>query len=504
MTAHSPSGERKYIAIDLKSFYASVECVERGLDPLTTNLVVADVSRTEKTICLAVSPSLKRHGIGGRARLFEVVQRVREVNRERATRAPGGRLYGRSYLAAELDSHPEYAVDYLVAPPRMARYIEVSTRIYDVYLRYVAPEDIHVYSIDEVFIDATSYLDIYGLSAHDFAMKMIRDVLRATGITATAGIGTNLYLCKIAMDIVAKKMKPDADGVRVAELDEMTYRSQLWDHTPLTDFWRVGKGTARRLRAYGMVTMGDIARMSVRSDEFLYRLFGVNAELLIDHAWGWEPVTIADIKAYRPRSRCLSSGQVLQEPYTAEKARIVIQEMADGAALNLLDKRMVAGRFELHVGYDVESLKDPEIAAAYDGPIVRDHYGRRVPYHARGTGNFERPTSSATQFRAAVARLFDRIVNPSLLIRRLTLMLAQLEDETDYESRRPRAVQMSLFDDVDAAMERSQREKRERRLQETVLKIKKSYGKNSILSGLNYAEGATQRDRNRQIGGHHE
>lgn len=365
----------QYIAIDLKSFYASVECVERGLDPLDTCLVVADPTRTEKTICLAVSPALKAYGLDGRPRLFEVVQKVREVNRQRGHS-------DKSYSKRELDADRELAIDYLVAQPRMAHYIEYSTRIYEIYLRYIAPEDIHVYSIDEVFIDVTAYLKSYKMTAHELAIKMIREVLKETGITATAGIGTNLYLCKIAMDIVAKKMPPDKDGVRIAELDEMAYRRQLWEHTPLTDFWRVGRGIAARLAQYGIMTMGDIACCSIEHEDFLYRLFGINAELLIDHAWGWEPVTMDLVKAYRPETNSLSSGQVLQSPYTVTKARNVVKEMADSLSLDLVSKRLVTDQIVLTVGYDVSSLTDPAISGKYNGKVMTDHYGRQVPAHA--------------------------------------------------------------------------------------------------------------------------
>ena len=404
----------QYIAIDLKSFYASVECVERGLDPLDTCLVVADVSRTEKTICLAVSPALKAYGTGGRPRLFEVVQKVREANYRRGRK-------GKSYSKAVLDSHSEVAIDYLVAPPRMAHYIEYSTRIYNIYLRYIAPEDIHVYSIDEVIMDVTAYLKTYGMTTHELAMKMIREVLAETGVTATAGIGTNMYLCKIAMDIVAKKMPPDKDGVRIAELDEMSYRHLLWEHTPLTDFWRVGRGIANRLAQYGILTMGDIARCSINNEDFLYQLFGVNAELLIDHAWGWEPVTMEYVKSYRPEAKSISSGQVLTCAYTSGQARNVVLEMADSVSLELIDKRLVTDQLVLTVGYDIESLTNPEIRAKYKGKITTDHYGRQVPIHAHGTINIERPTSSGKILIEKVAELYDRIINRNLLVRRLTL-----------------------------------------------------------------------------------
>lgn len=497
---------RIYISIDLKSFYASVECVERGLDPLSTNLVVADSSRTEKTICLAVSPSLKAYGIGGRARLFEVVQRIREVNSLRMRQARRRTPSGKSVSSIELERHPDWEADYIVAPPRMAFYIDYSTRIYRIYLKYIAPEDIHVYSIDEVFMDVTSYLPLYKMTAHDLAMTMIRDVLQHTGITATAGIGTNLYLCKVAMDIVAKHIPADRDGVRIAELDEMSYRRQLWAHRPLTDFWRVGRGIARRLEEHGIYTMGDIARQSVRNEELLYRLFGVNAELLIDHAWGWEPCTIDMIKAYRPETNSFSYGQVLQEPYPIAKARVVIREMAENAALDLLDKKMVTDQLVLTVGYDTSSLDDPAVRARYKGGISTDHYGRPVPKHAHGSVNLERQTSSASIMADAAVELYDRIVNKDFLVRRMNLTTAHVVTEEEASRNPSRVVQYDLFTDMDALEKEQAKESekldKERRMQDAVLKIKKLFGKNAILKGLNYEDGATMRERNRQIGGH--
>ncbi len=492
--------QRQYLAIDLKSFYASVECVERKLDPLDTCLVVADASRTEKTICLAVSPALKEYGTGGRPRLFEVVQKVREANYRRGRN-------GRSYSKAVLDSHSDIAVDYIVAPPRMAYYIEYSTRIYEIYLRYIAPEDIHVYSIDEVIMDVTNYLRTYKMTAHELAVKMIREVLSETGITATAGIGTNMYLCKIAMDIVAKKMLADKDGVRIAELDEMSYRRQLWEHTPLTDFWRVGRGIANRLAKYGILTMGDIAQCSLTNEDFLYELFGVNAELLIDHAWGWEPVTMDYVKSYRPEAKSLSSGQVLTCAYTSAQARNVVLEMADSVSLELIDKRLVTDQLVLTIGYDIESLTNPEIRAKYHGKITTDHYGRQVPVHAHGTINIDRHTSSGKILIEKVAELYDRIINPDLLVRRLTLSINHLISEDNIKDK-PKTVQLDLFTDYDELKRQKEIEEaelsKERRRQEAVLKIKKMFGKNAILKGLNYTDGATQRDRNQQIGGHHE
>ena len=495
-----------YIAIDLKSFYASVECVTRGIDALTTNLVVADVSRTDKTICLAVSPSLKRHGVPGRPRLFEVVQRVRQVNHERALKAPGGRLTGKSVYAKEIDADSRLAVDYIVAPPRMAYYIDYSTRIYRLYLRHVSPADIHVYSIDEVFIDATPYLDKYGLTPRQMAARLINEVYQDTGITATAGIGTNLYLCKVAMDIEAKHAEADENGVRLAELDEAAYRRRLWTHRPLTDFWRVGRGIARRLEQMGLMTMGDVARQSVRNEEVLYRAFGVNAELLIDHAWGYEPCTIGDVKSYRPEENSISSGQVLSEPYTTTKAMVVVKEMADALALDLLDKRRVTDQLTLTIGYDAENLANPGIRAHYHGPITQDHYGRPVPRHAHGTTRLAGHTSSAMKLKQATVELFNRIVNPSLLIRRLTITALHVVSEQSIDRQSLVPVQLDLFTDYETIQRRQEAEResldKERRMQEAVLKIKKTYGKNAILRGLNFDEGATAIERNGQIGGH--
>ena len=495
--------ERTYIAIDLKSFYASVECVERGLDPLTTHLVVADVSRTEKTICLAVSPSLKQYGIGGRARLFEVVQKVREVNNERK-RKVGWRMTGKSTNELELQAHPDWELDYIAAPPRMAHYIKVSTQVYQTYLKYIAAEDIHVYSIDEVFMDATAYLKTYKMTAHELAMTMIQDVLKTTGITATAGIGTNLYLSKVAMDIVAKHIPADKDGVRIAELDEMSYREKLWDYRPLTKFWRVGRGIAERLMPYGIDTMGKIARLSEQNEDLLYKLFGVNAELLIDHAWGWEPCTIDLVKQYKPETNSFSSGQVLTCPYDFKKARVVVQEMADQMALDLVAKRLVTRQLVLTVGYDVESLNSTK-HDEYQGEVTTDWYGRQVPKHAHGTANLDRQTSSSRLITEAVTELYDRIVNPKLLIRRLNLTTNFVVDET--EAKKPAMPQqLDLFTDYEALKKKEEEEQaaldKERRLQEAQLAIKQRFGKNAILKGLNFEEGATAKERNAQIGGH--
>lgn len=496
--------QRTYIAIDLKSFYASVECVERGLDPLTTNLVVADKSRTDKTICLAVSPSLKQYGIGGRARLFEVVRRVRQINAQRRGRARDYRLTGKSFSDLDLRAHPDWEVDYIAAPPRMAHYMAFSAKIYEIYLKYVASEDIHVYSIDEVFMDVTAYLGTYKMTAHELAMTMIRDVLKQTGITATAGIGTNMYLCKVAMDIMAKKQPADRDGVRIAELDEMTYRRQLWDHKPLTDFWRVGRGIAQRLAQYGIDTMGKIARCSVQNEELLYRLFGVNAELLIDHAWGWEPCTIDLVKAYRPESNSFSNGQVLSTPYPVKKARVVMLEMADAMSLKLVDKRLVTDQIVLNVGYDAENMTNPAIRDKYDGPVAMDHYGRTVPKGAHGSVRFDNPTSSSRQILEHTAQLFDRIINPDLLVRYLNITVNNVVREEFAEKREE--TQLDLFTDYEAAERKKKEEdaalEKERRLQEAQLAIKKRFGRNAILKGLNFEEGATARERNRQIGGH--
>ena len=495
---------RAYIAIDLKSFYASVECALRGLDPLRTLLVVADASRTEKTICLAVSPALKAYGIPGRARLFEVVQRIQDVNARRLLHAPGRRWAGSSSDAQALAADPTLAVDYIIAPPQMARYIEVSNQIYRIYLKYVAPEDIHVYSIDEVFMDVTNYLKTYGLTPRELAMRMIQDVLTATGITATAGIGTNLYLCKVAMDIEAKHIAPDAHGVRIAELDELQYRRSLWTHRPLTDFWRIGRGYARKLEAHGLFTMGDVARCSLVQEELLYKLFGVNAELLIDHAWGWEPCTIADIKAYRPQSSSVSSGQVLQCPYTVADARIVLREMADALALDLVAQGKVTDQLTLAVGYDTESLSDPKRSAAFTGEIVQDFYGRMVPKPAMGTAALPRHTASTHCLMDALTKLYDQITDARLLVRRLTICANHLLDEQ--EAPCAAAQQLDLFTDYAAEEARETAAQaalaREKQVQRTLLAIKERYGRNAILKGMDLLEGATAVDRNQQIGGH--
>ena len=505
--------QRKYIAIDLKSFYASVECRHLRVDPLNTNLVVADQSRTDKTICLAVSPSLKGYGIPGRPRLFEVVQKVRQVNRERKRRAPGGLLTGKSVYDSELKANPNLALDYIVAPPRMAHYMATSTRIYNIYTRFIAPEDIHVYSIDEVFMDVTHYLKNYGMTAHELALKMIRQVLCETGITATAGIGTNLYLCKIAMDVVAKRMPADRDGVRIAELDERSYRQIMWTHRPLTDFWRVGRGIARKLEAEGMYTMGDVARCSIGkktdyyNEDLLYKLFGINAELLIDHAWGWESCGMAEIKAYRPESNSLSVGQVLHCPYEFEKAKLIAREMADGLSLDLVARKVVTDQMVITVGYDIENLTDPARRERYKGPVNVDYYGRQVPKHAHGSIGLGGFTSSTRAIVDAVMALFDRVVDRDLLVRRMYIVANHiLDEEAAQRAEAQKSVQLDMFTDYEAqARERALAEDmrlRERRQQEVVLAIKEKYGKNAILRGTNFEEGATARDRNAQIGGH--
>lgn len=494
--------DKAYIAIDLKSFYASVECVDRGLDPLDANLVVADPTRTEKTICLAVSPSLKSYGIPGRARLFEVVQKVHEINAQRRHKAPKHSFTHESHFHSELIKDPSAELAFITAPPRMAHYMEVSTQIYNVYLKYIAPEDIHVYSIDEVFIDATNYLKTYNMTAHELAMKMIFDVLNTTGITATAGIGTNLYLCKIAMDIYAKHCEPDKNGVRIAELNEMSYRRILWNHRPLTDFWRVGRGISKKLEAHGIYTMGDVARCSLGSEndyyneDLLYKLFGVNAELLIDHAWGWEPTEISDIKSYRPESSSLSSGQVLQEPYEFSKARLVLKEMADLLSLELVAKRIVTDQIVLTVGYDIES-----ITSSYSGAVETDRYGRKIPKTAHSSENIGRYTASTKLICEAAMKLFDRIADKNLLVRRMYIVANHIisENEAKKESE---YVQLDLFTDTKKLEAEENELKKEKDMQQAILKIKNKYGKNSIIKGMNLKEGATALERNRQIGGH--
>ena len=502
---------KTYIAIDLKSFYASVECRERNRDPLTTNLVVADPSRTEKTICLAVSPSLKKYGLSGRARLFEVIQKVKTANEIRKLKAPNHVFCGSSDDSLELQKKTSLKIDYIIAPPRMARYMEYSTKIYNIYLKYIAPEDIHIYSIDEVFIDITHYLSTYNMTARELAMTMIQDILSTTGITATAGIGTNLYLCKIAMDIVAKHIEPDKNGVRIAELDEMSYRRLLWNHRPITDFWRVGRGYAKQLEKYGLYTMGDIARCSVgkenefHNEELLYKLFGVNAELLIDHAWGWEPCTIEDVKSYKPETNSLGSGQVLQCPYTWEKARVVVGEMIELLVLDLVEKELVTNQIVLTVGYDIECIKNPEIRKKYDGSVTTDYYGRKIPKHAHGTTNLKEHCSSTKLITEAVLKLYDEIVNKNLLIRRINIAANHVINEKDVV-KKDDYEQLDLFTDYEEQAKKKETEEkqlqREKQMQKAMLEIKKKYGKNAILKGTNLTEGATAIERNEMIGGH--
>lgn len=507
-----PQEELTYISIDLKSFYASTECRERKLDPLTTNLVVADASRTEKTICLAVTPALKQYGIPGRARLFEVVQKVKEANAIRRLKAPGGVFTGESCDAKELEENPSLAISYLIAPPRMALYMKYSTQIYHIYLRYIAPEDIHVYSIDEVMIAASSYLNTYKMTAKELAMKMILEVQKETGITATAGIGSNLYLSKVAMDIGAKHTEPDENGVRIAELDEMSYRKKLWSHRPLTDFWRVGRGYAKKLEAHGLYTMGDVARCSIGgpndyyNEDLLYKLFGINAELLIDHAWGYEPCRMEDIKGYKPEYNSVGSGQVLTCPYEWEKARLVAREMADNLALDLVSKKLVSDQLILTVGYDIENLTDPERRKQYKGEVTIDVYGRRLPKHAHGTMYLKQQTSSAKLITEAVMELFDRIVDKNLLVRRLNLAAGKVAEETSVKVQDDRYEQLDLFTDYVMLKEKQEAEQkaleREHKMQQAMLEIKMKYGKNAILKGMNLEEGATAMERNKQIGGH--
>lgn len=497
--------EKVYICIDLKSFYASVECVERGLDPLTTNLVVADASRTEKTICLAISPSLKKIGIGGRARLFEVNQKVKEYNYERRKKAPYHKFIDKSCNDIELSNNDNLQLDFIIATPQMAKYIEISSKIYSIYLKYISSDDIHVYSIDEVFMDVTNYLKTYKQNAHELAMTIIKDVLSQTGITATAGIGTNMYLAKVAMDIVAKKMKADKDGVRIASLDEMTYRKLLWDHTPLTDFWRVGHGYQRKLEANNLFTMGDIALCSIENEDLLYSLFGINAELLIDHAWGYEPCEITHIKNYKPQGKSLGSGQVLHCAYDYKKTKLVVKEMIDSLALDLCDKRLLTNQVVLSIGYDIENLTDEKISANYKGEICVDYLGRKIPKHSHGTVNFEIYTSASKILMDGVISLFERIVNKDLLVRRINIAATgliyenQLQENNGYE-------QLDLFDDY--KVKETQKKKldkiveKEKKAQEALLQIKKKYGKNSIIKGMNLEDGATMKDRNEQIGGH--
>ena len=497
--------EKTYIAIDLKSFYASVECVERGLNPMTTNLVVADSSRTEKTICLAVSPSLKAYGIPGRARLFEVVQKVKEANIERKRFAPNYKFKGKSYLDTELKKDPSLAIDYIAAPPRMAYYMKYSTNIYNIYLKYFSEEDIYVYSVDEVFIDATHYLKTYNMTARQLTTKVIQDVLKTTGITATAGIGTNMYLCKVAMDIVAKHVNADKNGVRIAELNEMTYRKYLWEHKPITDFWRVGKGYATRLAKHGIYTMGDVAKVSVDNEDLLYKILGINAELLIDHSWGWEPCTIESVKKYKPETKSISSGQVLYCAYDYEKTKLIVKEMTELLTLELVYKNLVTSQIVLTIGYDVENLTNPLISKEYKGDITFDRYGRKVPKHAHGTINLDHKTSSTKIIMDATMKLFERIINPKLLTRRITISVNDVVNENILKQEK-KFEQIDLFTNYEQKekeeQEAKRRENREKNLQKAMINIKHRYGKNAIIKGMNLQEGGTTIERNGQIGGH--
>lgn len=490
--------QRSYIAIDLKSFFASVECVERGLDPLRTNLVVADITRTEKTICLAVTPSLKAYGIGGRARLFQVVQRVREVNMERLCFSPEGIFNGKSVDDVELQRDMSLELDYIVAPPRMRRYIDYSKRIYKIYLRHVAPEDIFPYSIDEVFIDVTNYLSVRKITPRDMATRMISDVFRETGITATAGIGTNLYLCKVAMDIEAKHANPDANGARIAELDEMSYRRRLWTHTPLNDFWQIGRATRRKLEAHGMKTMGDIARRSLTDEDLLFRLFGTRAELIIDHAWGWEPSRLEHRSLYKPKNRSLSSGQVLKEAYPAERARVVVREIAVNLAARLMRHDLVSGMLVINVAYDVSNITE-----SYTGELAMDYYGRVAPPPTHGSVCLPYPTNLASIIAAAAVKLYDNIVDSTLLVRRINIATCNVEQKKK-DSAEP--VQLGIFDNPEdvsrQVAKRKKSEERESRLQKVELDIKERFGNNAILLGSDFDDGATTRERNAQIGGH--
>ena len=488
-----------YVSIDLKSFYASVECRERNLDPNTTNLVVADESRTSKTICLAVSPSLKKYGIPGRVRLYEVIQKVNQINFERRRKIGGNKFIGKSYDEIELRKDPKLELDYIIAEPRMSFYMRYSTKIYNIYLKYFSEEDIYVYSVDEIFCDITNYLKMYKTNARELVTKVIQDVYETTGITATAGIGTNLYLCKIAMDIVAKHVKPDKNGVRIAGLDEMTYRKYLWTHTPITDFWRVGKGYQKRLEKNGIYTMGDVAKTSIQNEELLYKMFGVNAELLIDHSWGYEPCTIKDIKKYKPESNSLSSGQVLHCPSNAEKTKLIVKEMTELLALELVEKKLVTDQLVLTIGYDVENLKNDEIRKLYKGEITEDRYGRKVPKHAHGTINLEEKTASTKKLMEAVEKLYDRIINDKLLTRRINLTANKVVKEGKKQAE---FEQMDLFTNYNEIKQKEIKDEKEKNLQYVMIDIKKKYGKNAILKGMNLVEGGTTIERNGQVGGH--
>lgn len=494
--------QKIYISIDLKSFYASVECVERGLDPITTNLVVADNTRTEKTICLAVSPSLKSYGIPGRARLFEVIRKVKEINIERKRKAPNQSFTGTSYDDIALKKNVDLELSYIIAPPRMSHYMKYSSNIYNVYLKYFAPEDIYVYSIDEVFCDVTHYLKSYNMTPRELVTKVIQDVYETTGITATAGIGTNLYLCKVAMDIVAKHVNPDKNGVRIAGLDEMSYRKLLWNHRPITDFWRVGKGYAKKLEEHRIFTMGDVARTSIQNEELLYRLFGVNAELLIDHSWGWECATIESIKAYKPVSNSISSGQVLHCPYNYEDTKLIVKEMTELLSLDLVKKNLVTNQIVLDIGYDIENLTNSTISNFYDGEITIDRYGRKVPKHAHGTVNLDHKTSSTKIITEYVMSLYKKIANDRLLVRRINITANNVVNENTIKE--DGYEQIDLFVDYKELNKKRQKEQVEREIQRAMLDIKSKYGKNSILKGMNLQKEGTTIERNSQIGGHKE
>lgn len=492
-----------YIAIDLKSFYASVECQERNLDPLTTNLVVADSSRTEKTICLAVSPSLKSYGIPGRARLFEVQQRIKEINHNRKIYATNHSFIGKSFNNDELKLNKNLELDLVIAPPQMSKYMKYSTNIYNIYLKYFSPDDIYVYSIDEVFIDVTNYIKTYKMKASSLAAKVIQDVYKETGITATCGVGTNLYLAKVAMDIVAKHANPNQYGVRISCLDENIYKQKLWNHRPLTDFWRVGKGIAKKLEQNGIHTMGDLARCSIQNEDKLFKLFGINAELLIDHAWGYEPCTIKEIKEYKPETNSISSGQVLHCPYDYEKTKLIVKEMTELLALDLVQKKLVTDQIVLTIGYDVENLKNEKIRKIYKGEITEDKYGRRVPKHAHGTINLDHKTSSTKLIMEAVTKLYDNIINDKLLTRRINITANKVIREED-ESKNNTFEQIDLFTNYEEINKKKEQEEKEKNLQYTMINIKKKYGKNAILKGMNLVEGGTTIERNGQVGGHKE
>ncbi len=493
--------DKIYIAIDLKSFYASVECQERGLNPITTNLVVADSSRTEKTVCLAVSPSLKQYGISGRARLYEVIQKVNKINAKRRINAPGNKFTCASYDDIALRKNNDLELTYIIAPPRMKFYMDYSRKIYSIYLKWFSAEDIYIYSIDEVFIDITNYLKTYNMIPRELVTKVIQNVYEETGITATAGIGTNLYLCKVAMDIVAKHIKPDKNGVRIAGLDELTYKKLLWNHKPITDFWRVGKGISKRLEKHGIFTMGDVARTSIKNEELLYKLFGINAELLIDHAWGYEPCTMESIKSYKPVTNSISSGQVLHCPYNYESTKTIIKEMAELLSLDLVKKNLITSKLVLTIGYDIENLTNPEISKLYFGETTLDHYGRKVPKHAHGTINIDHKTSSTKLITDAVIKLYEKIINKNLVTRRINLTAENVVNEENYINIK-KYEQMNLFVDYTELQKQREKEKTEKELQKTLLNIKSKYGKNAVLKGINFIQGATTKERNEQIGGH--